>query len=730
MHPNSGGRYRVKDVIEVDNQYYLLATSSFADDRSRVLKYGKTFGVFNRFGDIESVGLAEQGIYHEGTRFLSRFVLKLGGESPQLLRSTIRDDNAFLTVDAMNVDLSDGEFVSIPRGAIHLFRSKFLRSGVCYELIRLSNYSLDWIEPFITCEFGADYKDIFEVRGTQRARCGKCLPPKVEDSAIVFSYEGLDNVLRSTRIEFSSKPKSLSSSSARFEFGLRPKEEAALYITTSCEESNRRVTVVGFDQALRCSTDEIDNAPLNRTCITAADPRFNAWVCRSAADLQMMVTGNPEGAYPYGGVPWFNTVFGRDGIITARECLWIDPEIAKSVLKYLAETQATECNREQDAEPGKIIHEMRGGEMAALKEIPFGRYYGSIDSTPLFVTLAGDYLDRTGDREFLHSIWPNVLAALNWIDEYGDVDGDRFVEYQAKSAHGLIQQGWKDSHDAIFYADGYIAEPPIALCEVQGYVYAAKLAGAKLAQAFGADEFAGRLRQQARDLQAKFNHDFWDDDLGTFVLALDGVKRKCSVKTSNPGHCLFSGIATHERAARVAESLLGEELFSGWGIRTLGSGEVRYNPMSYHNGSVWPHDNAIAAYGLARYGFYDHAARIFSAMLDVSEFMDLPRLPELFCGFHRRAHSEGPTLYPVACSPQSWAAGAVYLLIEACLGIRFDLSNRSIQLHGKYLPDFLRGLTIPNLTVRDSVCDLRVEQTSDGLRGTVTRQTGGIAVVS
>lgn len=720
----------MKDVIEIDHQYYLLATSSLADDRSRVLKYGKTFGVFNRFGDIESVGLAEQGIYHEGTRYLSRFVLKLGGESPQLLRSTVRDDNAFLTVDAMNVDLSDGEFVSIPRGAIHLFRSKFLRAGVCYELVRLSNYSLDWIEPFITCEFDADYRDIFEVRGTQRARRGKCLDPRIEDSAIVFSYEGLDNVLRSTRIEFSVKPQTFNSSTARFEFGLRPKEEAALYITTSCEEGNRRVTIVGFDQALQRSTGEIENATLNRTRIAVSDPRLSAWISRSTADLQMMVAGNPEGAYPYGGVPWFSTVFGRDGIITARECLWIDPEIAKSVLKYLAETQATECNREQDSEPGKIIHEMRGGEMAALKEIPFGRYYGSIDSTPLFVTLAGDYLDRTHDREFLHSIWPNVLAALNWIDEYGDVDGDCFVEYKAKSAHGLIQQGWKDSHDAVFYADGYIAEPPIALCEVQGYAYAAKLAGAKLARAFGAEEFAEGLSRQAHELQAKFNQDFWDEDLGTFALALDGLKRKCSVKSSNPGHCLFSGIASQQRAARVAESLLGEELFSGWGIRTLGSGEVRYNPMSYHNGSVWPHDNAIAAYGLARYGFYDHAARVFSTMLDVSEFMDLHRLPELFCGFHRRAHSEGPTLYPVACSPQSWAAGAVYLLIEACLGIRFDLSSRSIQLRGKSLPDFLRGLTVPNLTVSDSACDLRIEQDSAGLKGTVTRQIGGIGVVS
>jgi glycogen debranching enzyme len=720
----------VKDVIEVDNQYYVLATSSLADDRSRVLKYGRTFAVFNRFGDIESLGLGEQGIYHEGTRYLSRFVLKLGGETPQLLRSTIRDDNAFFTVDAMNVDLSDGEFVSIPRGDIHIFRSKFLRSGVCYELVRLSNYSLDWLETFITCEFEADYRDIFEVRGTRRHRSGVCLPPQINDSGIVFCYEGLDRVARRTRLDFSIRPRQIGPTGARFDFGLKPKEEAALYIAASFEEGDHRNAVFFFDDALRRSSTEIDSAKRSHGSVTASDPRLNAWLGRSAADIEMMIAGNPEGAYPYAGVPWYSTVFGRDGIITARECLWLNPEIAESVLKYLAETQATECNAEQDAEPGKIIHEMRCGEMAALKEVPFGRYYGSIDSTPLFIMLAGDYLDRTNDCKFIQSIQANLLAALNWIDEYGDVDHDGFVEYEAKTSRGLAQQGWKDSHDAVFYDDGHIAEPPIALCEVQGYVYAAKLAGAKLARVFGAPEFAEQLTEQARDLREKFNCDFWDDELGTFVLALDGTKRKCRVKVSNAGHCLFAGIATQEHAARVAESLLAEELFSGWGIRTLGSSELRYNPMSYHNGSVWPHDNAIIARGLARYGFHQQAANVFSALLDVSETMELRRLPELFCGFHRRSHCEGPTLYPVACSPQSWAAGSVYLLLEASLSITFNAATGSIRMAGKCLPDFLHELTIANLRVGDAKCDLRIGHDGKSLCGTILRRTGDVTLES
>jgi glycogen debranching enzyme len=720
----------MEDVIQIDSQFYLLATSSFADDRSRVLKYGQTFGVFSRFGDIESIGLGEQGIFHEGTRYLSRFAVKLGGEAPQLLRSSIRDDNAFLTVDAMNVDLSDSGGVAVPRGALHLFRSKFLYEGVCYEQLRLSNYSLASIDTAITCEFAADYRDIFEVRGTQRERRGTVLPTEVRTSEVVFGYRGMDAVVRRTKIVFSIPPDKLDERRARFAFSLAPKEDASLFITTTCEQQSQAPAILSFDSALRRSTESIHETGLGHTRITTSDVRFNAWMSRSTSDLRMMMVGNPEGEYPYAGVPWFSTVFGRDGIITALECLWVDPMIAKNVLRYLGEVQATEVDRERDAEPGKIVHETRGGEMAALREIPFGRYYGSIDSTPLFVMLAGAYLERTNDLAFIAEIWPNIHAAMRWIDEYGDVDRDGFVEYQSKSSRGLIQQGWKDSHDAVFYEDGRIAEPPIALCEVQGYVYAAKIAGAQISRALGEREFAQRVSGEASELKGKFNRDFWDDELGTFALALDGAKRMCKVTSSNPGHCLFTGIATDEHAARVAASLVGEELFSGWGIRTLGTRELRYNPMSYHNGSVWPHDNALAASGLARYGFADHAAKIFSAMLDVSDVMELRRLPELFCGFHRRTHMEGPTLYPVACSPQSWAAGAVYMLLQACLGLRVDPRQSTIEVEAKRVPDFLSGLTIHNLPIGDTLCYVAIRQDDDQLRTEIVRQAAEAKIKS
>ena len=715
-------------VIRVDNAFYVLASSRLSEDRSRVLKYGNTFAVLNRLGDIESIGLGEHGIYHKGTRYLSQFALKLGCEPPQLLRSSIRDDNAFLTVDAMNVDISEDGQLVVPRGSLHIFRSKFLDEGICHEHVRLANYSLDRVETSLSFEYAADYRDIFEVRGTQRERRGKIYPPKVGKSSITFCYEGLDNVRRGTQIEFSLAPHRIDHEEARFRFSLEPKAEASLYITTLCMENDRHRAVVSFDAALQQSTEEFARHALSTTAISTSDHRMNEWFARSAADLQMMIVGNPEGAYPYGGVPWFSTVFGRDGIITAMECLWIEPRITKSVLRYLAETQATTVDSEREAQPGKIIHEMRHGEMAALNEVPFGRYYGSVDATPLFVMLAGDYLDRTDDKDFLRSIWPNLRAALNWIDQYGDADGDGFVEYHPQSAKGLIQQGWKDSHDAISYADGRIAEPPIALCEVQGYVYAAKLAGARLAMLFDEPELAAELTRQAGTLKEKFNREFWDSKLGTFALALDGHKNKCLVKSSNPGHCLFSGIATPEYAGRVAESLLGEELFCGWGIRTLGGREVRYNPMSYHNGSVWPHDNAIAARGLARYGFHEQASKIFSAIFEASEFMEMRRLPELFCGFHKRQHAEGPTLYPVACSPQSWAAGSVYMLLHASLGIRLNPLSRTVTFGGRSLPPCLQGLTIRKLRLGDAEVDLEIEEYAGQLRPKVLRQMGTVTI--
>ncbi len=461
--------------------------------------------------------------------------------------------------------------------------------------------------------------------------------------------------------------------------------------------------------------------------VRSGDGQFNAWVRRADSDLHMMTSDTPAGPYPYAGVPWFNTAFGRDGIVTALSCLWLMPELARGVLSYLASMQATEVIPEEDAEPGKIMHEVRSGEMAALKEVPFGRYYGSVDSTPLFVLLAGAYWERTGDLAFAQKLWPHVESALTWIDRYGDRDGDGFVEYERQTPAGLLHQGWKDSGDAVFHADGKLARTPIALCEVQGYVYAARRAAAVLAEAVGQPARAVELLAQSDELRERFEEAFWCEDLDTYALALDGDKRPCRVRSSNAGQCLFAGIADPSRAARVARGLFSTDLLSGWGIRTIPMDAPRYNPMAYHNGSVWPHDNALIGYGLSRYGMHDLAARLLTGLFEAGTYLDLHRMPELFCGFAREP-GEGPILYPVACSPQAWSAASVFLLLQSCLGLWVSGAERQVWFSRPCLPAFLREVRITNLTVAGAKVDLSLVRHDHDVGVNVLGREGDVEV--
>jgi len=716
------------EIIHLKGKHYILASSSMADDRTQVIKHGNTFAIFDRFGDIQPVRFGEQGIFHSGTRYLSHSELKINGTRPFLLSSNTVDDNTLLTVDLTNPDIMLNEALSIPRGNIHLFRSKFLWNTVSYENIKVSNFGVIPIEIEMSLSFENDFHDIFEVRGQNRKKRGTRGRITAKNKVIEIPYKGLDGGIRTTVIKSSEIPAKTSKNSFSYQLRLNPKESKTMTITVRCGIDKRKYPHIGFKRAYSLLVTERKSIKKNDMFIHTSNEQFNDWLNRSYADIHMLTSLLPGGMYPYAGIPWFSTVFGRDGIFTALEYLWINPEIAKGVLSTLARTQARKNNPEQDANPGKIIHETRKGEMAALNEIPFGRYYGSIDVTPLFIVLAGRYFERTHDRPFIKRLWPHIERALDWIEKYGDRDKDGFVEYSKKSSNGLINQGWKDSNDSIFHKKGALALGPIALCEVQGYVYDAFIQASILAGHLGLKEKEKKFNQKAKALKKKFQKHFWIEKLSTYALALDGKKRKCEVRSSNPGHCLYSGIASNEHAEKISESFLKPDLFSNWGIRTLSSKESLYNPMSYHNGSVWPHDNAIIAAGMARYGRKDLAAKILAGMFDASLFVELQRLPELFCGFHRRP-GEGPTLYSGACSPQAWAAGSVFLLLQSILGLTLDAVNKKIIFDHPHLPPFLETIDIKNLSVGNAKVDIQLVRHNNDVGINILRRTGRVEVV-
>ncbi len=717
---------RTDQAVE-ETPFYIPATDAVTSRARCTLKHGDCFAILDSHGDIGASPGAPDGIYFCDTRFLSRLELLLNGFQPLLLGSNLRDDNSALTVDLTNPDIYFEKRLVLPKDTIHIVRTTFLWHGTAYQRLALRNHGERTVNLALSLAFGGDFADLFEVRGLHRERRGRRAPPAVNGADVVLSYEGLDKRVRQTRLFFDPAPAQLAGSAASFQLNLAPHQGRAMFLTITCDRPDFQP--VSFNRGLLGFTRERRAATRGVATVTTSNALFNEVACRSMSDLYMLTTQTQDGPYPYAGTPYYSTTFGRDGLITAMQMLWFDPSIARGVLRRLARLQATAEDAASDAQPGKILHEMRGGEMAALGEVPFALYYGSIDATPLFVMLAGLYARRTGDWELIAELWPAIEAALGWMQGAADPDGDGFLEYARATEQGLVNQGWKDSFDAVFHADGTLAEGPVALAEVQGYAFAAKRLAAVCARRLGHEVRAAELEADAGRLAQRFNETFWCPEMATYAVALDGRKAPCRVRTSNAGQVLFTGIADEQYARQVGRGLLGPAFFSGWGIRTVAREAARYNPMSYHNGSIWPHDNALIAAGLARYGMKAEVEQVFQSLFDAATYMDLRRLPELFCGFKRRAGA-GPTLYPVACAPQAWASGAPFMLLQASLGLEFDPDAREIRLRNPRLPAFLPEVVLHNLRLGEAKVTLGLYRQGESVGTQVLHAEGALRVAT
>jgi glycogen debranching enzyme len=720
--------HRLADAEDVAQPFYIAAHATLAEQKLSTLKHGDTFALFDPYGDLCPDRGSSQGLYHDDTRFLSRLRFSIEQLAPLLLSSTVRTNNAVLDVDLTNPDVKHNEALVMAKDTIHIARMKYLWNAACYEVLSLRNFGEETRRVRFGFDFDADFVDVFEVRGFARESRGAVKASVMAPDHVRFDYASQDGLARCTDLYFEPRPLWLAARQAVFEIELAPKARKTLGVTVHCrvggKELERRPLV-----ALKAARRQLRGATGRAAAVESSSSLTNEVLCRSMADISMLVTDTEHGPYPYAGVPWFSTPFGRDGIITALEMLWLYPKLARGVLRYLAANQATRLDPAKDAEPGKIMHETRRCELARLNVVPFERYYGSIDATPLFIVLAGYYWQHTGDRETLEHLWPHVKAGLEWIDTYGDRDGDGFVEYRRRQDSGLANQGWTDSGDAVSHEDGRLADAPIALCEVQGYVYLARVLAERMAETLGDIALAARQHQKAKQLRAEFEARFWDEELGMYVLALDGEKRPCRVRSSNAAQVLFTGLPHADRAARMAQVVAGDEFLTGWGIRTLSSRERRYNPTSYHNGSVWPHDNALIALGLSRYGHSDQVARLTTEIFDAAAHMDLRRLPELYCGMRKR-RDKGPILYPVACNPQAWAAATPFALLQACLGLEVDASQRVVRLRYPRLPDPLQTLTVRGLPVADARLDLVFRRHGEDVSVNILRREGDVELVT
>lgn len=723
-------------TLKVGSEYYVLASSGATTVDGRVLAHAQSFAVFDTTGDIAVSPLEALGLFHRDTRFLSRFEMLIDGKAPCFLNSYLSDDNAELVINLTNPFLRarDGA-ISVPRTSIQIERGWVLADAAMFHRVKARNYSRERVRCALDLSFGSDFDDLFEVRGVKRKRKGTRARPKVKRGAVVLRYEGLDHVARITELAFDPSPVKLTGDCASFVIELEPEQSVTLQtrITCSLEPKPAAVSVAAdsfaanFDRGLELRRGEIFARDRQWAKLSTSDDLFNRLLKASSADLTSLIGIDSAGTFMMAGIPWFATLFGRDSIITSLSLLAFNPDIAGQTLRALAAMQGTKVDDSRDEVPGKIVHEVRAGEMAATGEVPFGRYYGSVDSTPLFLWLIGEHAEVTGDLTLARELWPNIERALEWIERWGDIDGDGFVEYSRKTPRGLSNQGWKDSFDSISHADGSLATAPIALAEVQGYVYAAYTRISELAMRLGRIDVSAKLTANAAALKAAFLPAFWVESRAMIALALDGEKHQCEVMASNGAHCLAAGLVDGKHATAMCERLLAPDMFSGWGVRTLSAKERRYNPMSYHNGSIWPHDNALAAIGLARAGDRQGVIRILEGLFNAGVRLQIGSLPELMCGFERSPEL-GPVPYPTACHPQAWSAASVFPIVQAMLGLSVSGADKRVTIESPAMPAWLQWLKLEDLRVGTESISLLMRRTDTAVAIEVLKKPSSVTV--
>jgi glycogen debranching enzyme len=691
-----------------------------------LIKEGELFLLSDLQGNIPVGNRNGLGLYLEDTRVLSGLELVVEGLPPTILLST--DHGPFLSEQVLtNPNLVSADGSRVDEQTIGIRRYRRVQTNTVREALAFDNFNAFPVILHVAFRLEADFADIFEVRGLVG------LPPpqvrlEVEEGAVRFLCLGRDGLSRETRLQFDPRPTRREGATLAYDLSLEPRGTRRIFINVELRGGpNARASQAG-SSAIRSGAARAPLVALGRrTSIVTSSRQLNAILRRTQEDIAMLASGSSEERFIAAGVPWYATLFGRDSLICALEQIWLAPEVARGTLRLLARLQGRRDDGWRDEEPGKILHELRRGELARLGHVPFDPYYGTIDATPLWVIVLGEYHRVTGDLALVEELRENLEAALGWMDRFGDLDGDGFVEYRRRSGSGLLQQGWKDSWNAIVHRDGTLAEPPIALVEVQGYVYAARRAAARLMRLLGQGTIAIDLERRAAALKAAFDRAFWLEDEQYYCLALDAKKAPVAAITSNPGHALWSGIVPPERAPRVAERLLEEDLFSGWGIRTLSTRSPRFNPSGYHLGTVWPHDNAIAALGLKRYGEEERALMVADALFAAAQHFPGYRLPELFCGFARSAFGV-PVRYPVACIPQAWAAAAPCALLEAVLGLQPDATTRELRIVRPRLPEGAAWLKIERLVVGAAEVDLHYQRVGDHTAVDVTAMRGDVRV--